>query len=154
MSDKVSALSAILGIDVDGSDLLYLVDVSAGTSGSRQITVDEFINALDALWDTALVADSTALTDATPVVISQINTTTYTGFKLLAVLTDGTDKEIWTLDGVILGASVIFTQSGGAGDNDRGHGFSATIVGANAEISCTANGSGWAAKTVLIKVPN
>ena len=154
MSSKVSDLAAILGINVVSTDLLYLVDLSAGSSGSKKVTVAEFIEALELLWGPIPVSDSTALTDSVATVIGQIATASYDGFKALVVLTDGTNKEMWTIDGIIQAASVTIAPYGGPGDDDRGHNFDAVINGANAELRCTANGSGWTAKTVLIKVPN
>jgi hypothetical protein len=41
---KVSALTALTGANVASGDLLYIVDVSATTSGSKAITVAEFFN--------------------------------------------------------------------------------------------------------------
>lgn len=154
MSEKVSALTAILGVDVSDSDILYIVDVSAGTSGSRKILVSEFAAKLQTFITGLPQADSVALVDASPVVIASLATSTYAGFKLIVVLTDGTNKEIWTIDGVILAASVPLTTYGGAGNANRGHTFDSQINGANAEVRCTANGSGWTAKTLLLRVPS
>jgi hypothetical protein len=48
MATKVSSLTALLGADVTTSDLLYIVDVTAGTSGGKKITTGELNSALDA----------------------------------------------------------------------------------------------------------
>ena len=39
---KVSDLPALNGADVDAADLLYIVDSSAGTAGSKRITIGQF----------------------------------------------------------------------------------------------------------------
>jgi hypothetical protein len=154
MSSKVSDLAAILGINVVSTDLLYLVDLSAASSGSKKVTIAEFIAALEVLWGPIPVTSSTALTDAVATVIGQVATASYDGFKALVILTDGTNKEMWTIDAIIETSTVDIVPYGGPGDNARGHEFDAVINGANAELRCTANGSGWTAKTVLIKVPS
>ncbi len=46
-SQPVSALTAILGTAVDPTaDFLYLVDSSAGTSGSKKMLVSQILNAI------------------------------------------------------------------------------------------------------------
>ncbi len=75
---KVSSLSALAGASVDAADLLYVVDTSAGASGSKNITFAEFLIALGATFQ-PLDSDLTA--------IAALTTTSF-GRALLA-LADG-----------------------------------------------------------------
>lgn len=54
-NQKVSALTAIVPADAAASDLVYVVDVSAGASGSKKMVLSNVLEAVAALADATIV---------------------------------------------------------------------------------------------------
>lgn len=111
---KVSDLPSLNGVDVDPADLLYIVDSSAGTAGSKKITMGQF--------DVYTAAVSQTLTNKT---ISGSNNTlsnislasSVTG--TLPVANGGTGAATFTANNVLLGngTSAFQTVAPGASGN-------------------------------------
>lgn len=64
MGTKISALTALVGADATTTDLVPVVDVSAGTSGSKKMTLAEFEIGLR---NTAVAARIVSLTGSTSI---------------------------------------------------------------------------------------
>jgi len=63
MGSKVSDLTALAGADVAVGDLVYVVDVSATTSGSKKMTLPEFFSAWPVAVATEILGSAVASTD-------------------------------------------------------------------------------------------
>lgn len=59
MDENLTQLSAITNSTIDTSDVLYVVDVSAGTSGDKKMTYQNLMNPKDSIFNIVGSADTT-----------------------------------------------------------------------------------------------
>lgn len=166
MASKLSDLSALAATDLaPDADLVYVVDVSAGTSGSKKMTVTDLLTGRTFTTTFTVTGTSASLVTAgadgatNPVVQVDASTASVaTGLKLkgaaaaggmaLSVISSGTNENL-TLDAKGSGTIGIGTVSTGAITLGAATGVTGALTGTSTSASALAVGRQGATAPVL-----